>query len=192
MRKLKSLRCFLLPFSACSMICLRAFFRLFALSISCSLDRYVLPSEPDSPPLSPGLEPPLSWLGTEPAGTTWPWQEKCGRRSWAWLYTCKTFLWNSCYLSYPPSTSGFLKAAGTYSIAVNQILFPAWWRAAVPILSERIMTSLFIKQKIYFGACLKGYFCAFPYLLRMRLTQLFVCEQTQKATRLSGRNIRMC
>lgn len=60
-----------LPFSACSMICRRAFFRLLALSISCSLERYVLPSEPDSPPLSPGLELPLSWLGTEPAGTTW-------------------------------------------------------------------------------------------------------------------------
>lgn len=67
---------FFSPFSACSMICLRAFFRLLALSISCSLDRYVLPSEPDSPPLSPGLELPLSWLGTEPAGTTWMWQEK--------------------------------------------------------------------------------------------------------------------
>lgn len=52
------------------MICLRAFFRLLALSISCSLDRYAFPSEPDSPPLSPGLEPPLSWLGSEPAGTT--------------------------------------------------------------------------------------------------------------------------
>lgn len=52
------------------MICLRAFFRLLALSISCSLDRYALTSDPDSPPLSPGLEPPLSWLGSDPAGTT--------------------------------------------------------------------------------------------------------------------------
>lgn len=67
---------FLSPFSACSMICLRAFFRLLALSISCSLDRYVLPSEPDSPLLSTGLEPPLSWLGTEPAGTTWTWRKR--------------------------------------------------------------------------------------------------------------------
>lgn len=60
-----------LPFSACSMICLSAFFRLFALSISCSLDRYVLSSDPGSLPLSSWLEPPLSWLGTVPAGTTW-------------------------------------------------------------------------------------------------------------------------
>lgn len=60
-----------LPFSACSMICLRAFFRLLALSISCSLERYVFPSVPDSPPQSLALEPPPSWLGTDPAGTTW-------------------------------------------------------------------------------------------------------------------------
>lgn len=53
------------------MICLSAFFRLFALSISCSLDRYVLSSDPGSLPLSSWLEPPLSWLGTVPAGTTW-------------------------------------------------------------------------------------------------------------------------
>lgn len=53
------------------MICLRAFFRLLARSISCSLDRYVLPSGPAS-------SPPPSWLGTDPAGTTWTWQRnKC-------------------------------------------------------------------------------------------------------------------